>query len=119
MRSKTSPKRLALTFSAHIQEEPLMSNVIETRPDIMWLSPSWQLADQDPAIRIEPNGITLNNAAQAGVKQFGTPVRKIVVGGWRDAHDLCLTRVGDADDPRSVSDDRAPFVHWELGRLLE
>lgn len=96
-----------------------MSSVIETRPDIMWLSPSWQLADQDPAIRIEPNGFTLNNAAQEWVKQLGTPVSKIVVGVSRDGNELFLTRVGDADYPRSVSADRAHFVHWELGKMLE
>src|SRR5690606_15764880 len=101
------------------QEEPLMSSVIETRPDIMWLSPSWQLADQDPAIRIEPNGFTLNNAAQERVKQPGTPVSKIVVGVSRDGNELFLTRVVVADYPRSVSADPAHFFHWELGKMLE
>ena len=48
-----------------------MSSVIDSRPDIMWLSPSWVQHDNEPALRIEPNG----RPSQCDVmRSYGDPV---------------------------------------------
>jgi hypothetical protein len=95
-----------------------MSSVIETRPDIMWLSPSWQQSGDDPAIRIEPNGFTLNNKAREWVQGHGQGTSYIVVGMGREDDQLYLTRVGDNDYPRRVFVDGSVFQHWGLEQIL-